>query len=177
MTQSGTRVALVADTHGFLDPRVAEIARASEIVIHAGDVGTQAILDALACTGAHLVAVRGNNDDPHHWPQDEHALIERLPTEATVDLPGGLLAVEHGHRFPARTRHRRLREAHRGARAVVCGHSHRQVIDRDHTPWILNPGAAGRSRAYGGPGCLLLLAAPGRWRVEMHRFEPLRRHR
>ena len=177
MPQSITTVALVADTHGVLDPRVGELARGADLVIHAGDVGGQAVLDALAAGGARVIAVHGNADTPRHWPDDEQELRARLPAEAAIELPGGTLVVEHGHRFPARTRHRRLREAHTGAAAVVCGHSHRQVLDLEATPWILNPGAAGRARTYGGPGCILLQAAVTRWHVQPHRFAPQPRRR
>lgn len=177
MPESTTIVALLADTHGFLDPRVAAVAREAELVIHAGDIGSADILDELAAGGGRVVAVTGNIDDPPRWPADGHGVVERLPATMEVPLPGGILAIEHGHRFPARTRHRRLREAHPQAAAVVCGHSHHRTVDRADIPWILNPGAAGRSRAYGGPGCLLLFARARGWRVEIRRFEPLPRRR
>jgi hypothetical protein len=35
---------------------------------------------------------------------------------------------------------------------------------------VLNPGAAGRTRTYGGPSCLLLIAGETDWKVEVHRF-------
>lgn len=44
---------------------------------------------------------------------------------------------------------------------------------REATPWVLNPGAAGRSRTFGGPSCLLLAAASDGWEVTLHRFEPI----
>lgn len=166
-------VALLADTHGFLDPRVAAVAQNADFVVHAGDIGIADILDELAAGGSRVIAVAGNIDVPDRWPTGDRILVERLPTVTELSLPGGTLAVEHGHRFPARTRHRRLRQAHPAATAVVCGHSHRRTIDRDAVPWVLNPGAAGRSRAYGGPGCLLLYASPAGWRVESRCFEPL----
>lgn len=175
MPETITVVALVADTHGFLDLRVAAIARDSDLVIHAGDIGAAGILDELAAGGARVIAVAGNIDVPHRRPASERFLAERLPSETEVSLPGGTLAIEHGHRFPARTRHRRLRQAHPDAAAVVCGHSHHRVIDRDAVPWVLNPGAAGRSRAYGGPGCLLLYVDAAGWRIETRHFEPLPR--
>jgi hypothetical protein len=40
----------------------------------------------------------------------------------------------------------------------------------DTVPWVLNPGAAGRTRTYGGPSCLLLIAGETDWKVEVHRF-------
>lgn len=177
MPQTRTTVALVADSHGFLDPRVAEIACRADVIVHAGDVGAQSILEQLGAGGGRVIAVAGNNDTPRHWPAADRRHLRRLPAEAALELPGGVLAVEHGHRFPARTRHRRLRQAHPDAAAVVCGHSHRRALDREQVPWILNPGACGRSRAYGGPGCLLLHASAGAWRIETHCFEALPRGR
>lgn len=169
------RVALLADTHGWLDPRIAEIARACDVVVHAGDIGAAGILETLAADRARVVAVSGNNDTPRHWPAVDRATLDRLPETATVNLPGGCLRVVHGHRLPARTRHRRLREQSPDATAIVLGHSHRRTIEYSPTPWILNPGAAGRSRAYGGPGCFVLDATADQWSVEIHVFAPLPR--
>lgn len=177
MPENPTRVALLADSHGFLDPRVERVALTTDIVVHAGDIGGRSILEALAAAGSEVIAIAGNNDTPRHWPDDERDALDGLATEARVELPGGLLLAEHGHRFPARNRHARLRRAHPDARAIVCGHSHRLVVDRAEVPWVLNPGACGRSRAYGGPGCLVLSAASKAWSLEEFRFDPLPRKR
>jgi putative phosphoesterase len=177
MPKNFTTVALLADSHGHLDPRVRDIALGASIVVHAGDIGGGAILETLGAAGGRVVAVAGNNDTPRHWPADERDTLDALPECARLELPGGLLVVEHGHRFAAKNRHARLRRAWPEAAAIVCGHSHRRVLDCTRTPWILNPGACGRSRAYGGPGCLLLQAAAGEWRVDEVRFAPLPRGR
>ena len=163
-------VALVADTHGFLDPRIAGIARACRHVVHAGDVGAESILATLAADGANVVTVAGNNDTPEHWPAADRATLEALPGEAELPLPGGTLVVVHGDRYPARVRHARLRRDRPDAAAIVCGHSHRLTVDTEDTPWVLNPGAAGRSRTYGGPSCIVLQAAADGWQIEPHRF-------
>lgn len=170
-------VALVADTHGFLDPRVAAVAQSAGIVVHAGDVGGGSILEALAAGGAMVVAVRGNNDGPRHWPPADRDGLDDLPAEARIELPGGILAVVHGDRLRARERHARLRAAFADSAAVVYGHSHRLAVDTAQSPWVLNPGAAGRSRTYGGPACLVLTAAPGAWSLQVHRFAPSPRRR
>ena len=169
------RVLLLADTHGHLDERVATIAPGCDWIVHAGDIGGAGILERLGVAGAGVVAIVGNNDDAAHWPAADLPLLATLPEQASIELPGGRLDVVHGHRQPARDRHRRLRARHSDAAAVVVGHSHRRAIDRDGLPWILNPGAAGRSRAYGGPGCLVLTAAGDGWVIEAHAFAPQRR--
>jgi putative phosphoesterase len=166
------RVCILSDTHGELDARIAELASSCAITIHGGDVGCAAVLDSLRAAGTRLIAVRGNNDVPAKWPPSDYAELAALPSAAQVALPGGVLAVEHGHAAsPARLRHERLRTRHPQARAIVYGHSHRLVCDLDQRPWVLNPGAAGRSRTFGGPSCLLLcVTSTRRWQLESHRF-------
>lgn len=166
-------VAVIADTHGKLDPRVAEAVARCDVAVHAGDVGAVAVLQALRPRDGQVLAVRGNNDVAAKWPHGEAEVLESLPWEASWRLPGGELVVVHGDRAgPARRRHERLRARYPDARAVVYGHSHRLSIDCQQEPWILNPGAAGRARTYGGPSCLILRAGPRRWRVEPRRFPP-----
>lgn len=169
------RVAIVADTHGVLDPRIAEVVRECDCAVHAGDIGGASVLAALRPAGT-VVAVRGNNDSPAKWAEDDRDGLEKLPVEATLELPGGPLIVVHGDRLvPARERHERLRRQYDQARAVVYGHTHRLLCDQGETPWVLNPGAAGRARTFGGPSCLVLHADRRTWRVEALRFPPLKR--
>lgn len=160
------RIVILADTHGFVDPRVVARVAGAALIVHAGDVGGT-VADELFALTDDLVIVAGNND-PNDccWPQS-----------ASRDLPGGRLVVIHGHQWPAKSRHRRLRAEFAEAQAVVYGHSHRRVLETEATPWLLNPGAAGKSRAYGGPGFIELIAEPVRWSVEPVAFEPLAKRR
>jgi putative phosphoesterase len=168
------RVVIVSDTHGELDERIAREAVASDVVVHAGDVGSREVLDALKPRDGRLIAVRGNNDVREKWHASDWTLLEALPWEARVALPGGDLVVVHGHRYgnPGRS-HARMRRDYPDARLVVYGHSHRKCADRLAAPWILNPGAAGRVRTYGGPTFSLLVASRSRWVVETRRFAPV----
>jgi putative phosphoesterase len=166
------RVAIVSDTHGRLDPRIAEVVAGCDLVVHAGDIGSAAVLGGLRPRGGRVAAVTGNNDIPSKWPEPDRVVLATLPREVEIDLPGGRLKVIHGHQTPARGRHRWLRDRYAGFRAVVYGHSHRMAIDRVELPWILNPGAAGRSRTFGGPSCLVLTASRAEWGLEEHRFRP-----
>lgn len=170
------KVALLSDTHGVLDAQVAEVIDGSDWIVHAGDIGSAAVLRQLAQLGGKLVAVRGNNDTPSRWPEQDHDILTALPHERTIPLPGGDLIVVHGHRLnPAGQRHDKLRRRYPGARAVVYGHSHRLVEDLAHPPWVLNPGAAGRDRTHGGPSCMILHVLAGQWQVRHHRFVLQRR--
>jgi putative phosphoesterase len=165
------RVLLLADTHGVLDGRIAELAQDCALAVHAGDVGGSEVLEALAAAAGRVLAVRGNNDVREKW-QGSLADLVALPGTLDVPLPGGVLAVDHGDTYPAARRTVRLRAAHGDARAVLCGHSHRLQQDFSSMPWVLNPGAAGRARTGGGPSCLLLEASMEQWRVSAFRWAP-----
>lgn len=164
-------VALVSDTHGFICPEVLAVAGRCDIVVHAGDICGQHILDALRERASRVVAVAGNNDLPSLWADEERDTVEALPRSAQVELPGGLLAVEHGHEHGwARPDHCSLRAAHPRARMVVYGHTHVRVVDKSATPWVVNPGAAGETRTNGGPSCLVIHASSEDWEIEPFRF-------
>ncbi|MDX1433023.1 MAG: metallophosphoesterase family protein [Gammaproteobacteria bacterium] len=175
---SSLRVVILSDTHGELDDRIAREAAASDVVVHAGDVGNRGVLDALEPRGGKVVAVRGNNDVREKWSASEWDFLETLPWEARLDLPGGELVVVHGHGYgyPGR-HHERMRRDYPQARLVVYGHSHLEVSDRSGLPWVLNPGAAGRVRTHGGPTYTLLLASESHWQMQTRRFPPPEKRR
>jgi len=165
------RVAILSDTHGQLDARIAELIERCDIAVHGGDIGSADVLSRLRPRSGRVHAVIGNNDVARKWPEDERALLERLPEQDRVALPGGELVVVHGHQLSAKGRHDRLRRQYPQARAIVYGHSHRLVADCESDPWVLNPGAAGRARTCGGPSCMLLSATAGDWSLSIHRFD------
>jgi uncharacterized protein len=166
-------VAIVADTHGWLDARVAALAARCDFAVHAGDIGALRVLQELHPRRGVVLAVRGNNDVPEKWHAGERDVLGELPSEATLELPGGRLHVLHGDRAGApRGLHERMRRRYQEEWAVVSGHSHRLCCDLEALPWILNPGAAGRQRTRGGPSCLLLHASRDAWQVEARRFAP-----
>ena len=169
---AGERIGVVADTHGALDSRVAARLAGCDLLVHAGDVGSVSVLDALREIAPRLVAVRGNNDVDDKWPPEQCGVAASLPRVARIALPGGVLAVEHGDAYAAHRRHQRLRAAYPDTRVVVYGHSHRLVVDREAWPWVLNPGAAGRTRTLGGPSCLVVDLRRPKWRIETLRFAP-----
>ena len=54
-------IGLISDTHGLLRPEAVEALRASDRILHAGDVGSPEVLEALAKI-APVTAVHGNVD-------------------------------------------------------------------------------------------------------------------
>ena len=164
------QVAILSDTHGWVDPRVLAVVADCDLAVHGGDIGSADIIARLRPRLGRVWAVRGNNDVPAKWPESDRDLLDRLPERLDLDLPGGRLVVVHGHRLRARDRHERLRQRFPDARLLVYGHSHRLVLDLDSKPWVANPGAAGRDRTFGGASCLVLHARQDLWRLETFRF-------
>ena len=165
------RVAILADTHGHICPDVLRVVEQCDIAVHAGDIGGSAVLERLESATTEVYAVLGNNDLPGLWVGDELPALNGVPDVRELQLPGGRLAVEHGHlRGWASPDLGKLRAAYPRARAVVYGHTHKLAIDRTANPWVINPGAAGRIRNHGGPSCLVLTASPGSWDIETFRF-------
>lgn len=157
-------VAIISDTHGHLDPRIAEIIRDCDYAIHAGDICGANVLAAMQPKSSVVVAVTGNNDP--------YCMAEvPLPETSELHLPGGIVRIEHGHEHGHhKPCHDSLRRAHPQARVVVYGHTHKMVQDKNGEPWVINPGAAGQTRNHGGPSCLILTADDQEWEVQEFRF-------
>ena len=160
------KVLLLGDTHGWVDDSIVELAAGMELVVHTGDIGSASVLAALKSRCGNVLAVAGNNDVPKKWSVDEHHVLSGLPESLQIELPGGVLAIEHGHRiWDSANYHSRLRNKYPDARAIAYGHSHIRRIDTTNQPWVMNPGAAGRVRTKGGASCLVLTVKPDRWSV------------
>lgn len=158
------RFALIADTHGPLHPDLIALISDHDCIVHAGDIGG---LLALGVEERQTYAVAGNNDTPTKWAKSEARVLKALPQCINLQLLGGCLAVVHGHQYPVlKTRHQKLRAEFPDAKAILYGHSHRAVIDKSTKPWVLNPGAAGRVRAYGAAGFVSLETSKRGWRIE-----------
>ena len=157
------RIALVSDSHGPLHEAIAGQLEGYDCVVHAGDLGNWLSFAALS---ANFHAVRGNNDIDTKWPVSELRYLRRIPEVLKIKLRGGELVVIHGHQFPAlKTRHARLREAFPQAKAILYGHSHRAVIEKSRAPWIINPGASGYKRTFGGAAYIHLAIGDNGWRL------------
>ncbi len=130
-----TRIGVVSDTHGYLDPRVPELFVGVDHIIHAGDILDPAILDALRVV-APLTAVYGNVDDGD--------LVSGLPREARGEVGGVTFVVGHKRkRLMKRLGAGRL--AAGGGRLpdlIVFGHEHVPSAAWVDGTLFLNPGTA-----------------------------------
>lgn len=132
-------IGVLADTHGRLHPRVIPtfVEAGVSQILHAGDVGQEAILEELAAV-APLVAVRGN--------VDHGAWADELPLVAELSIAGYRLLMTHIAGQPDRpdpTVASLLAE--KAADLFICGHTHRPLLARlERERLWLNPGASGR---------------------------------
>ena len=172
MNESSVSVAIISDTHGCLHNQIQDVVASCDIAIHAGDICNADILDALQPKSGQVIAVTGNNDVAQLWPAHQANRLKQIPAVASLELPGGLVKIEHGHIHDMnKPDHEDIRLAHPDARMVVYGHTHKKVIDDFSYPWVVNPGAAGATRTRGGASCLVLTASDSFWKIESYRFE------
>jgi hypothetical protein len=162
---SSVIVGILSDSHGYLDPRIEKTVNQCDYIVHAGDIFNAQVLEQLK-PKKELTAVAGNNDYPAAWKAEEVEIVSALPDTSKLELPGGLIIVEHGHRLGNQPDHDQLRWDHAEARLIVYGHTHHRVIDQSAEPWVVNPGASGKVRTHGGPSCLILNASESEWAIE-----------
>jgi uncharacterized protein len=131
------KVVAISDTHAprrwrSCPPRVAELLRGADLILHAGDVCTADVLDELAAY-APVRVVLGNNDGPDvaDWG---------APDRLELDLDGLPVAMVHDS-GPAAGRTRRMRRWFPEAHLVVFGHSHIPLDETGDGIRIFNPGS------------------------------------
>ena len=138
--------------------------RASDLVLHAGDLSSLAFLEELRTLGPPVEAVCGNADEP--------ALRALLPEDRVVDLEGVRIGMTHVA-GPAAGRETRLAARFPGCDAVVYGHTHVAQVARVGEAWILNPGSpTERRRASAGRSMLELHVTRGRIEPELVALDP-----
>lgn len=168
---SSVTVGILSDTHSEVHPRVLEKMNRCDVIVHAGDICGGQVLEQLTPKTGELLAVRGNNDVEQHWLTDSSYKLADLQDERRLDLPGGSLAVIHGHQYWSREDPQSAILSHfPSARAVIYGHSHYVQHEKIEGRWLLNPGAAGSKLNRGGSSCLVLKASEDQWLIEMFRF-------
>lgn len=134
MSERRHLVGLISDTHGLLRADVFSAFSGVELILHAGDVGDDEILDELGAI-APTLAVFGNTDPPGH-PRLSQS-IERAIGSVRVH-------VSHGHELGSPTPGKLLSAY--DADVLVYGHTHKQLVVQADGRWVVNPGAAGPRR-------------------------------
>lgn len=148
------RIGVVSDTHGRFHPRLTEIFEGVNLIVHAGDVEGDEILDRLAAI-APVHAVSGNVDGRP---------TSRRPERREIETPIARIAVTHGHlpEAPSTDRPRLVASfAAFSPRVVIYGHSHIPKLEWIDGVHVFNPGAAGPARFRQKPCVGLISGDPG----------------
>jgi hypothetical protein len=128
------KIGLISDTHGFLDPKVPEIFAGVSHILHAGDIGDDAIIVELEAI-APVTAVLGNTDSSPTFRLTE-----------VVALAQRKFFVHHIVNPHALKENLQLQVARERPDAVVFGHTHKAFCETIGGVLYLNPGYAGKPK-------------------------------
>lgn len=138
-------IGVIADTHGRIPSEVPSAFKGVDLIIHAGDIGEESVLDKLSKI-APVAAVRGNMDFGK-W-------TSRLPETEVIEIGQIVLYVLHiGSRLdadPDKT----------GFKAVISGHTHRPDVCKKNGVMFINPGSASYPK-FGHPASAALIQIKG----------------
>lgn len=122
------KIGILSDTHGLLRPEALKALQGVDLILHAGDVGDAAILEALSKL-APVQAIQGNIDI--------QGPCANLPAQLTIQLQGLTFLIIHDiATLPSETK----------ADWIIYGHSHRPAFETQAGIHYLNPGSAGKRR-------------------------------
>jgi len=137
---------VISDTHGLVRPEALAALKGVERIVHAGDIGSPDVLEALERV-APVTAVRGNND--------RGGWAKKIPETEVVEVGGVSLYLLHDlHELDVEPRAA-------GFAAVISGHSHQPRLEERDGVLYLNPGSAG-PRRFKLPISLARLTVAGR---------------
>jgi putative phosphoesterase len=123
------KVGVISDTHGLMRPEALKALRGCDRILHAGDIGSPAVLEALEAI-APVTAIRGNNDTD--------AWAKRIPETIGLRIERTSIHMIHSVKD--------LDPDAVTASVIVSGHSHRPAIEWRDEVLYLNPGSAGPRR-------------------------------
>ncbi len=132
---------VISDTHGVLVPEALNILMGVDLIIHAGDIDTPAVLNELNRI-APVVAVRGNMDRGN-W-------ASHLCETEVIEIGQCLLYVLHD------VSRLDLDPSASGMHAVIHGHTHQPSDVLQNGVRFLNPGSATHPRRNAPPSLLRL---------------------
>lgn len=143
------KVLIVSDTHRRNENFFAVMEKVGpvDLVVHCGDVeGAEAIITEAA--GCPVEIVQGNNDFWSAMPREKEFFIGRLKVFLT-----------HGHNYYVSMNYEIIKQEAkaREAQIVMCGHTHKPVIDIGEKVTVINPGSLSYPRQEGRKPSYILM--------------------
>ena len=139
------RVDIVSDTHGYLSEELRAAIAGCDLLVHAGDLTSEADWEELRASAPVVKAVLGNNDYYREYGPEVDKLnvfvfegLRFAVAHYREDLPVGTVDV------------------------AVCGHTHCAKMVELGRCLVVNPGSASYPRGMRGPTIARLLVEDGR---------------
>lgn len=132
------KIAIISDTHGFLDDNVIKYLKDVDEIWHAGDIGTIEVIDRLEQLTGRLRAVYGNIDSQE--------IRQIAPEVQGATIHGCRILITHiAGSMP---QYNTLVRGYIGKfrpHILVCGHSHilKVMNDKRNNLLFVNPGSCG----------------------------------
>lgn len=127
------KILIVSDTHrnntNFL--KVVEKTAPVDLIVHCGDVEGSEVLISRAA-GCPVEIVQGNND-----------FFSDLPREKEFTIGGYKVWLTHGHHYYIAMNNEIIKEEarNRNVDIVMCGHTHKPVVEIGNDITLINPGS------------------------------------
>ena len=122
-------IGIISDTHGLLRQEVKNELKNVDMIIHAGDIDRESLLDELKEIPSSLTVVRGNADK--EW-------AEHLPESAWMEILGNKIFVIHNKG--------KISEDVGDADIIIYGHTHKySLVEKNGQIWF-NPGCCGKRK-------------------------------
>lgn len=135
-------IGVVSDTHGKLAAAALPALQGVELIVHAGDIGDDAVVARLT-TVAPVLAIHGNTDRGT-------ALARTYPATRWIEREGVLIYLTHIGGQPHHLVQSLPKTAEgRVPQVYIFGHSHRPLCEMYKGILFLNPGTAGAPRGAG----------------------------
>jgi len=136
-------IGLISDTHDNLPMVEKAVERLNmekvELVLHAGDYVAPFVIPKFKALNCRLIGVFGNNDGDHELLKkrfSETVNCEVRGRFAEIDVDGFKIALLHGDE----TELLNALVNHGGFDAVVHGHSHANITQKNGKTLVVNPG-------------------------------------
>ena len=139
------RVGVISDTHGMVRAEVHEAFAGVDLILHAGDIGGEEILEELQYI-APVMAVQGN--------MDYGAWLKGIPASRDVQLGRKRIYLVHD------PMHIHFDPVEGDFQVVIYGHTHSPHLEKRNGVLLLNPGSAGPRRK-SKPVSLAILTVDG----------------
>jgi putative phosphoesterase len=153
------RIGVISDTHGHLATGALEALAGVELILHAGDIGKQAIVAALEQI-APVLGVQGNTD--------AGTVIARThPVMQWVEREGVKIYMTHIGGQPQALAQALPADPSSRPDVYIFGHTHVALLEQAGGVLFLNPGAAGYPRFGGGLSVALLEVEAGKARAQI----------